>query len=163
MIRFHGKISFVGLALAIIVFVADQWSKNALLHYIVQNHPPVPVTSFFNLVFVQNEGITFGMLNGTVLPPYTLTILSSVVALILLIWLLRTPSLFIGVALGLLLGGAAGNILDRIQHGAVTDFLDFHAFGWHWPAFNVADAAIVVGVGLLLLQSLAFDRKPRQS
>jgi signal peptidase II len=74
-------------------------------------------------------------------------------------WLARAPSRLVAAALGLVIGGALGNVVDRIRFGAVFDFVDLHVAGWHWPAFNVADAAIVAGAGLLLLDAL-FAPKP---
>ena len=74
-------------------------------------------------------------------------------------WLARAPSRLVAAALGLVIGGALGNVVDRMRFGAVFDFVDLHAAGWHWPAFNVADAAIVAGAGLLLLDAL-FAPKP---
>jgi signal peptidase II len=75
----------------------------------------------------------------------------------LVVWLTRTDTPAPALAIGAIIGGALGNVADRLNYGKVADFLDFHAFGWHWPAFNVADSAIVVGVGLLILDSLKSD------
>jgi signal peptidase II len=77
----------------------------------------------------------------------------------LMVWLWRTSSLLVGLALGLIAGGAVGNVIDRLRFGAVTDFLDFHWGEWHFPAFNLADSAITVGVGLLVIDGLLSRRE----
>jgi signal peptidase II len=88
----------------------------------------------------------------TGLPWWGLAVLGLAVVTLLSVWLWRTRTRLSGAAIGLIIGGALGNIADRIRWGAVTDFLDFHVGQYHWPAFNVADVAIVSGVGLLLLK-----------
>lgn len=95
------------------------------------------------------------MLGGA--PRWLLVSASLVIVGILLTWMWRSGRLLVASALGLIAGGAIGNIVDRVRFGAVTDFLDFHAGGYHWPAFNLADAAIVCGVALLLLDGLVAD------
>lgn len=92
------------------------------------------------------------------LPPWTLALFSFGVAAVLLVWLGRTTSIPVRTGLGLLVGGALGNATDRVRHGAVTDFLDFYVVGWHWPAFNIADAGIVCGVALLVLGAIIVNR-----
>lgn len=123
---------------------------------------PIEVTPFFNLVLVWNEGISFGLLQGNdaSLQRWALTALAVVVAAALW-WWLRTGEHGRSQRWGLVLiiGGALGNAIDRAVHGAVVDFLDFHVAGWHWPAFNVADSAIVIGAVLLVLDGL-WGRKP---
>lgn len=118
--------------------------------------PPrvIPITDFFNLVLGYNTGVSFGMFGGAGLPPYVLSGVSFAIAVVLLAWLARTTTGLIATALGLVIGGAFANGTDRLLHGAVTDFLDFHVAGWHWPAFNVADIGIVCGAGLLVVDSL---------
>lgn len=112
----------------------------------------VPVTDFFNLVLVWNEGVSFGMLqHGHEAAPYLLSVLALAVCLWLHRWLLKAETRGIALALGLIIGGALGNVIDRLLYGAVVDFLDFHVAGHHWPAFNVADSAICIGVIMLLL------------
>src|SRR5262249_31761137 len=85
------------------------------------------------------------------------------VVAMLIVWLSKIETRISAAALGFLIGGAIGNVIDRLRYGAVVDFLDFHLGQAHWPAFNVADSAVVTGVGLLLLQSLVFDKKNGQS
>ena len=116
-------------------------------------NPPreVPVTGFFNLVLGYNTGVSFGMLGGSGLPAWALSVIATAVAAALMVWLSRTQDAFVATALGLLIGGALSNGLDRLRNGAVTDFLDFHLAGWHWPAFNVADVGVVCGATLLML------------
>ncbi len=118
---------------------------------------PVEVTSFFNLVLVWNQGVSFGFLQGNdaAVQRWGLTALAVVVACGLW-WWLRTGEhgRWQRWALVLIVAGALGNAIDRAIHGAVVDFLDFHVAGWHWPAFNVADSAIVVGAVLLLADGL---------
>ena len=102
-----------------------------------------------------NEGISFGLfaefLSGR---PFALAAAMSAVAAVLLVWLWRTRRGVEAVALGAIVGGAFGNVTDRLRHGAVVDFLDFHVGGYHWPAFNVADAAVVSGAARLVLASV---------
>jgi signal peptidase II len=80
--------------------------------------------------------------------------IAAAITAVLVVWLRRAPNLLVTLALGAVIGGAVGNVIDRLRFGAVFDFLDVHAAGWHWPAFNIADAAIAIGVGLLLLDAL---------
>jgi signal peptidase II len=141
----------LGLLFALGIFVADQISKFYFLDLMQQNPTGIVVTPFFNLVMVWNTGVSFGMFSeDSASRSWTLIAVSFLVTAWLLWWLWRAHSRLVAVALGMIIGGAIGNVIDRYRFGAVFDFLDFHAFGWHWPAFNVADCAIVVGVLLLL-------------
>ena len=151
-----------GLPLAALVFVLDRVSKQWILGLREAGSLPVEVTPFFNLVFTWNRGITFGLFNTPDGPDYGRWILVAITAgisIALLVWLWRAQDRLLAVRLGLVIGGAIGNLVDRILYGAVVDFLDFHALGYHWYAFNVADVAIVCGVGLLLLDSLMTPQK----
>jgi len=149
-----------GLLIALVVLVADQASKIAVLDFFAGSPQAVPVTSFFNLVLVWNRGVSFGMLDSAGAGvPWLLSGLALAVVVGLLYWLARAEHRLTAIGLGLVIGGALGNVIDRIRFGAVVDFLDFHAFGWHWPAFNVADASIVVGAGLLLVDGLLASRR----
>lgn len=144
----------LGVVTAFAVLALDQFSKWLVLDVARVPEHMIEVTPFFNLVMVWNTGVSFGMFAGMhEHQALALTLLTSLIALGLCIWLWRARELFMAFALGLIIGGAVGNIIDRVRFGAVADFLDFHAFGWHWPAFNVADAAIVVGVALLCWES----------
>lgn len=144
----------LGLIVAALILVLDQVSKLYFLDLMQQNPAGIRVTPFFNLVMVWNTGVSFGLFSeDSALRSWTLIGVSVVVLVWLVIWLWRVEQRLMAIALGSIIGGAIGNIVDRLRFGAVFDFLDFHAFGWHWPAFNIADCAIVVGVGLLLLDS----------
>jgi signal peptidase II len=146
--------TIVGLAVAPLWFAADQLSKSWVIEHLLGSPERIIlVTAFFNLVLGWNRGVSFGMLSALALPPWTLALLAVVVAGGLLVWLFRTDSWLVSGGLGLVVGGAPSNALDRIRYGAVTDFLDFHLAGWHWPAFNLADAGIVCGVTALLLDA----------
>jgi len=149
----------LGLALVVAVIVADQLSKHWIYHMLVVDGPrSILVTPFFNLVTVWNYGVSFGMFNnGSAAGAWIFIMVALAISLALATWLVRTDSRLVSAALGLILGGAVGNVVDRLRFGAVFDFLDFHAAGWHWPAFNVADAAIVVGVSVLFIDSLFGD------
>lgn len=141
----------LGLIVAVLVLVADQLSKLYFLDLMQQNPAGITITPFFNLVMVWNTGVSFGLFQeDSALRSWTLIGVAAAVMIWLAVWLWRAQDRLTGMALGIIIGGAIGNIIDRIRFGAVFDFLDFHAFGWHWPAFNVADSAIVIGVLLLL-------------
>ena len=109
---------------------------------------------FLNLVLVWNRGISFGMFGGGALPPWLLAAVALAVTLALVIWLRKVDTRLLAVAIGLVIGGALGNVADRFRFGAVADFVDPHWGDYHWPAFNLADAAIFVGVMILLIDAL---------
>lgn len=116
-----------------------------------------PVTSFFSLTMVWNSGISFGLMAGGGWG--VLTISSLLISLFFFVWMLRTRVLWEILSLGLIIGGALGNVIDRVRFGAVVDFLDFYVGQWHFPAFNVADSAISVGVAGLVIHGLFFAKK----
>ena len=149
----------IGLALAAITIVVDQIVKISLIGLLTEPDRVILVTGFFNLVYVKNFGVSFGLFNaGSTAGPWILSILSVAVAAGLVIWLRRVQSQWLGAAIGLIIGGAIGNAIDRIRLGSVADFFDFYAFGYHWWAFNVADAAIVGGVAFIVIDGL-FSRR----
>lgn len=141
-----------GLACAAFAFALDQATKAAALAAAPALAQGVEVLPFFDLVLVHNRGITFGLLaSDHPAGRWLLILVTGAVSAGLAVWMARAQSRTQAAALGLIIGGALGNLVDRLRHGAVTDFLDFHAQGYHWPAFNLADSGIVVGVALLLL------------
>jgi signal peptidase II len=143
-----------GLGLSVLVMALDQLSKWIIVAYVM--NPPIKkeLTSFFNLVLTHNRGVSFGMFStGTDTGKWVLIGVALIITGFLIRWLFQSNSLFNVIALGLIIGGAMGNVIDRFLVGAVVDFLDFHAFGHHWPAFNVADAAIFVGAISLVFES----------
>lgn len=151
-----------GFLIALAVLIADQATKFYIVHTMMNPPQSIEVTGFFNLVMVWNRGVSFGLGGGGGLPPWSLALFSVVVAGLLTIWLRKAETLWTARGLGLVIGGAIGNAIDRLAYGAVADFLDFHVAGWHWPAFNVADAGITVGVALLLLDGLFDGDKKRK-
>ncbi len=133
----------------------DQLTKWWILTSVMTPPQRIPVTGFFNLVLVYNRGVSFGFLGGA--PSWAtaaLIIFALLLSVALCIWMWRAENLLLGTALGFVVGGAIGNVIDRFLHGAVVDFLDFHVAGYHWPAFNVADSAITIGVVILIIDSL---------
>jgi len=147
----------LGLVLAAFVIVLDQISKVALLMTMEElGGRFIEVTSFFSIVQVMNRGVSFGMFNDaqSELGGVVFSLLAAAIVVMLLVWLWRARSTIIAIGTGLVIGGAVGNVIDRVRLGAVVDFLDFHLGTWHWPAVNVADSAICVGVALLVLDGL---------
>ena len=148
------------LLLALVIFLLDQASKALVARTLAVGELRRVIPGFFNLTHTRNPGAAFGLLSNSD-SPWTVAflILVSVAALALvgsLLW--RGPARLAGVGLGLILGGALGNLFDRLQAGSVVDFLDFHVGGYHWPAFNLADSAIVVGAAALLAEVLRSRR-----
>jgi len=150
----------LGLAVALALLAADQATKWWILEIVrLPEVRQVHVTPFLNLTMVWNRGVTFGLLQGEAWwHPYLLAAIASGIAGFLLVWLSRAENRAVALALGLVLGGAVGNVIDRVRFGAVVDFVHLHAHGWHWYVFNVADSAIVIGVGLLLADALLRPR-----
>ncbi len=145
----------LGLLIAIVTILLDQLSKQWVVMDGLNSRFISEVTSFFNLVLVWNRGVSFGMFsNHPEWMPIILTLIALAITAVLFVWLWKAETRLSAIALGLVIGGAIGNIIDRLLYGAVVDFLDFHLGGMHWPAFNVADAAIFIGVVLLLIETI---------
>jgi signal peptidase II len=144
----------LGALVVLITIFLDQLSKWWVVNLMMVPPKIIQVTSFFDLVLVYNRGVSFGIFNNS--PDWVGVVLICFAILIsigLAFWIWQADGKLVSCALALVVGGAVGNVLDRIQFGAVVDFLDFHVWGWHWPAFNVADAAITIGVVMLILDS----------
>jgi len=159
----------LGLALLALTVLADQLSKSWVVAYFdaegLSTAPGIPapqrvVLPFFNLVLTWNRGMSFGLFNRDAAWNAALfSALAVVIVTALLIWLWRTDGTLVAAGIGLVAGGAVGNVIDRLRLGAVTDFLDFHWSDWHFATFNLADSAITVGVVLLLLDALLNRRE----
>jgi signal peptidase II len=148
------------LSIALVVIVIDQFTKTLILQYFLHGDS-LHVTSFFNIVRVHNSGAAFSFLAGASGWQRWFFIGLGIVVSGFIVWMLRTQGhqkLF-AWSLSLILGGAVGNVVDRMLHGYVVDFLDFHWAGWHFPAFNVADSAISVGAALLILDEVRRVRR----
>jgi signal peptidase II len=140
--------------LSALIIAADQLTKWAVMGYFANRSPREEITGFLNLVLVYNKGAAFSMLADAAGWQTPLLIAFALAASAIVGTLIvRNPlkRLFC-LGLALILGGALGNLIDRVRFGQVVDFLDFHAMGWHWPAFNVADSAITVGAVVLILE-----------
>jgi signal peptidase II len=145
----------LGVVLAAVVVALDLWTK-ALATERLALYQPVEITSWLNMTLAHNRGAAFSLLAGAGgWQRWFFTGLAVVVTAALLAWLWRLEHgrWGIALALGLVMGGAVGNVIDRVRWGYVVDFIDVHYAGWHWPAFNVADSAIFCGIILLLLDA----------
>ncbi|MFQ5845324.1 MAG: signal peptidase II [Planctomycetota bacterium] len=152
----------LGLLVAALVALLDQASKWVVVAALSGPPHAVRVTPFFDLVLHWNRGISFGLFDTAgEAARWAFVLVSLAITAGLVWWLKKAERTFLALALALVVGGAVGNVIDRLRVGAVADFLSFHAAGYYWPAFNVADSAITVGVGMILIDSL-FSR-PRSS
>lgn len=156
----RNRVTALGVATGVVVLAADQASKWWILHGLdlpgLRQTVLLPV---LNLTMVWNRGVTFGLLTGS--GAWNAPILAAValaVVVALGVWLRRAETRVAAMALGAVAGGALGNIVDRLRFGAVVDFIDAHIGAWHWYVFNVADAAIVCGVAVLVIESMLRGR-----
>lgn len=148
-------------SLALAVLVADQLSKMWFLSQGFAVGQSQPVFGPFSLTMVWNKGVSFGLFRGEAeWVRWALTIFSLGVAITIAVWARKVQRPLLGWAFGLIMGGAIGNMIDRIRFGAVADFLDFHGLGFPW-VFNIADSAISIGVVLLLIDTFMADRKAK--
>ena len=177
----HKVKRILGFGLIIDYIILDQISKWLVLEYVFRPQLNEPALGFFewitssfrlpqisteilpflNLTMVWNQGISFGFFQSG--NPWPLIIMASTIAIIFSVWLTRTTKWVEAIALSMVIGGAIGNIIDRLHFGAVADFLDFHVGDWHYPAFNLADSFITIGVVTLVIYSLFFDRDNKKA
>jgi signal peptidase II len=161
MFRIHSPLTWLVVAAVIILAdaTAKQWAVDTLVLY-----RPVQVNGWLNWTLAHNYGAAFSLLSDAGgWQRWLFTVLAIGVSGFLMVWLFRLQrgEWRVGLALGLVIGGAMGNLIDRISLGYVVDFIDVHYAGWHWPAFNIADSAISCGIALLLLDTLITSwRKP---
>ena len=150
--KLWGPLSPLALSLAVLVFASDQLHKWWMLYIFDINEKKLyTVTPFFDLILVWNQGVSYGLLKSHT--QGLLIAISLIITAVLWIWSCRSKRVLAVAALGLVIGGALGNALDRFLYGAVADFFHLHWGSWSWYVFNVADVAIVAGVGLLLYES----------
>ena len=152
------------LAIAVVVFFTDQLTKLWIVNQYIYGESEA-ITAYFNLVRVHNFGAAFSFLNNEDgWQRWGFSVFAALVSLIILVWISRLSAQqkLEGLALALILGGALGNLYDRMTLGYVVDFLDFHWSGIHFPAFNIADSAISIGAVLILVEGL-FKRPASKS
>jgi len=144
-------------SIAALILVADLLSK-AIVEAHIGLYTTVNVISSFNLVHIYNRGMSFGILaSSSVHAPYILSFLGICIIAVLGRWLMKAETALQEIALASIIGGAASNIVDRLYDGAVTDFIDFYVGTYHWPAFNLADIAVVCGVAALMFDAFHFN------
>ena len=151
----------LALALAALVIALDQASKWWIVTVVMAPPRIIPLAPFLNVTLTRNRGISFGLLPLEGLwGPWLLSALALAIVVGLFVWQRRARSRLISTAVGLIAGGALGNALDRVDARGVVDFIDVYAGSYHWPAFNLADSAITLGVALLIAEAL-FSRGER--
>ena len=155
---FKMKIKFIIIIITIAFF--DLLTKSLSFSYVkdfaINNNlqfPIVKITDFFNLVIVWNKGVSFGMFNNFDHAKYFIFLINILIIICLFFWLFKNSKKYIDFSLSFIICGAFGNLIDRAVNGAVADFLDFHLFGYHWPAFNLADSFVFIGVFMLMFES----------
>lgn len=152
----------LGLIVAFVVFVFDQLTKYWVRTDLLSGHGAIMVTDYFNVVTAWNTGVSFSMFDSYgVWGIIGLSLLALVIVGYLLWWMKHESSPLLLVALGFIVGGAVGNVVDRICLGAVFDFLDFHYGAHHWPAFNAADSFICIGAAIIIFDSI-FSKKAKE-
>ncbi len=160
------KMLLISLFLIILIIIIDQITKQWALHFIgdiIEKtngvHTHVKKTSFFNIVLVYNNGISFGIFSNLFFMKNILFVIISAITAFLIYLLFKTKNNINLIAFAFIIGGAIGNLVDRAMYGAVIDFLDFHIKTLHWPAFNIADSAVCIGVVIYLINDFFLNKK----
>jgi signal peptidase II len=150
----------LGLGVALLVLILDQLSKWLIVEVVMNPPQVIEMGPFLQIVMAWNRGVSFGMFNQeSAWNVPLLSLLALVISGILLKWLWKSQGKWVPLAIGLIVGGALGNVIDRVRFGAVADFLYFHIDSLYWPAFNVADSGISVGAVMLVWDSLFAGKK----
>lgn len=159
------RLLFIFLVLIIFIIIIDQitkqWALNTISNIINKTngvHTHIKKASFFNIVLVYNKGISFGIFNNLFFMKNILFVLISCITSFLIYLLFKSKNNINSIAFSFIISGAIGNLIDRLKYGAVVDFLDFHIGTLHWPAFNIADSAVCIGVTIYLINDLFFKK-----
>lgn len=154
------RLAPMGLSVAVLTLIADQLLKS-WAHAWVGAHGPVRAFPGLDIIATSNTGVAFGIGQGAAL--WLLVGVALAISAWLLFWLIRTRRALEAVGLGLAIGGALSNVLDRLRLGSVRDFIDIYWRDWHWPAFNLADAAIMTGLAMIIVADIGWPRKQKRS
>ena len=161
--RVQGRLPYILLVAATLAF--DRWTKALIQKRFGLNESIPVIDGFFNITYVRNTGVAFGIFDPLSLPAKSvlLSVFTAFAAVVVIVYSVRSSvrNRLLQIALALILGGALGNLYDRIAYGYVVDFLEFYARSYHWPSFNVADSAISIGVALLALEILRNEAPSR--
>ncbi len=149
--------AFKSIIIAIGIIIADFFTKVWIIDFLNPIGGYYDITNFFRLVLVYNRGVSFGIMNNDDNSPIYMIGLGAFICLFLIYLWARTDKKYEKIGLSLAIGGGIGNIIDRINYGFVIDFLDFYYQEWHYPAFNLADSAITIGVGFIILATIRKD------
>jgi len=153
-LKLQGRFPYLLLVAATLVL--DRWTKVLIQKRFDLNESISVIDGFFNITYVRNTGVAFGIFSSISSPAKSvlLSVFTACAAVLVVTYSVRSPARnrLLQIALGLILGGALGNLYDRLAYGYVVDFLEFYAGSYHWPSFNVADSAISIGVGLLAIE-----------
>ncbi len=158
-----GRLALLSLA----VLVADQWTKHLAELHLLGAPALSLIPGFLDLIYVRNSGVAFGLFaaGSSLAGVVVLTALGLLAFSLVLFYFLKTPvsNRTVLVALALILGGAVGNLVDRVMRGSVTDFIDVYVASHHWPTFNAADSAITIGITLMAIDAFWLHRQPDSS
>ena len=155
----------IAFLIILVSFSADIYSKRVVFASLDQKmlelntaNAFIEVTSFFNLVKVYNRGVSFGLFSEYEHARTLFSIVNIIIIIAIFTWLLFCKKIYMVIAISLVIGGALGNLYERIFDGAVSDFLDFHVLGYHWPSFNLADSFVFIGVFMVILEDFVFNK-----
>ena len=161
--KLQGRLPYFLLVVAILVL--DRWTKSWIQSRFDLNESATVIDGFFNITYVRNTGVAFGIFSSISSPAKSLllSIFTAFAAIIVITYSVRSPARnrVLQIALALILGGALGNLYDRLAYKYVVDFLEFYVGTYHWPSFNIADSAISIGVALLALEILRNESSSR--
>lgn len=152
----------VGIITSALTIIIDQISKYFIFSHLLEEFDYLKVSHYFSIVKAWNTGVSFSMFSGNgTIGSIILSIVALGIVACLFYWLKKEKSTFLQIAIGLIIGGALGNLIDRIRFGAVFDFLDFSISGYHWPAFNIADSAICIGAAMIIYDNIFIKKRSK--
>ena len=147
------------LSFTILVLVVDYYTKFFVLTQLLTEEGNMKIYSYLNFIKVWNQGISFGIFSSVKHSDIIFSIVSIIIIGWIFLWQASQKRMILSVASGMVIGGALGNVLDRVKYGAVFDFIDVFYSDWHYPAFNVADSFICIGVLIMLISTIKFKKK----